>query len=75
VRAPAPDVALRVFARTEGAARVLEVTADPPGSPVASTAPGAGIGLALAPGPARLLVRLQVSGPARLDLYELHGLR
>ena len=75
VRAVASDVALRVFARAEGDARVLDVVADPPGSPLATTAPGAGVGLALAPGPARLLVRLQVDGPARLDLYELHGLR
>jgi hypothetical protein len=64
-----------VLARTEGAARVLEVTAEPPGEPVASAAPGAGVGVALAPGPARLLVRLAVEGPARLDLYELRGLR
>jgi hypothetical protein len=75
VRAVAADVALRVLARTEGAARVLEVTADPPGEPVASAAPGAGVGVALAPGSARLLVRLAVEGPARLDLYELRGLR
>lgn len=75
VRAVDAGVALRVLARTEGAARVLEVTADPPGEPVASAAPGAGVGVALAPGPARLLVRLAVDGPARLDLYELHGLR
>lgn len=75
VRAVASDVVLRVFARAEGDARILDVVADPPGAPVASAAPGAGVGVALAPGPARLLVRLQVDGPARLDLYELHGLR
>jgi len=75
VRAVDADVALRVFARSEGAARVLGVTADPQGEPVASTAPGAGVGIALAAGPARLLVRLEVTGPARLDLYEMRGLR
>jgi len=75
VRAVADDVVLRVFARTEGAGRVLDVTADPPATPVASAAPGAGSGVRLAPGPARLLVRLEIDGPARLDLYELHGLR
>jgi len=75
VRALAGDGSLRVFARVDGAARVLELGADPPGTPVVSAAPGAGWGIELAPGPARLFVRLAVDGPARLDLYELHGLR
>ena len=75
VRAPAADVALRVFARVDGAGQVLDVVADPPGTKVAAAAPGAGVGIELAPGPARLSVRLAIDGPARLDLYELHGLR
>ena len=75
VRAPAADVAVRVFARVDGAGRVLDVIAEPPGTPLAAAAPGAGVGLELAPGPARVFVRLAIDGPARLDLYELHGLR
>jgi len=75
VAAPPPDTVLRVFARVDGAGRILDVRADPPGTPLASPAPGAGAGLELAPGPARLFVRLAISGPARLDLYELHGVR
>ena len=75
VGALAPDVALRVFARVDGAGHVLDVVAEPPGTPVTSTAPGAGVGIELAHGPARLVVRLAIDGPARLDLYELHGLR
>jgi hypothetical protein len=75
VRAPAADVAVRVFARVDGAGRVLDVVADPPATPIAAAAPGAGVGLELAPGPARVSVQLAIDGPARLDLYELHGLR
>jgi hypothetical protein len=75
VRAAAPDEQVRVFARVDGAARVLEVTAEPPAAPIAAPSAGAGVGVALAPGTTRLSVRLAVDGPARLDLYELHGLR
>lgn len=75
VRPAADGVVLRVFARTVGAARVAGLTAEPAGTPLATPAPGAGVGLELAPGAAQVAVRLDVSGPARLDLYELHGLR
>lgn len=74
VRAPAPDVAVRVLARSDGAARVVELRARPDGTPLPPTG-GAGAGVELAPGAREVEVQLQVDGPARLDLYELHGLR
>ncbi|MFN8603684.1 MAG: glycosyltransferase family 39 protein [Candidatus Binatia bacterium] len=66
---------VRVLARVDGAARVLSVTSDPAGAPLAAEAPGAGAGVELSPGDGTVTVRLDVRGPARLDLYELHGLR
>jgi hypothetical protein len=75
VGAPPSGAVLRVFARVDGAARILDVRSEPSGTPLASAAAGAGTGLELPPGPARLLVRLAASGPARLDLVELHGVR
>jgi hypothetical protein len=73
---PAPDgTVVRVLARVDGAARVASVVADPPSAALAPDAPGAGIGVEVAASGAEIAVRLDVDGPARLDLYELHGLR
>ena len=66
---------VRVLARADGAARVVGLTSDPAGAPLVSDAPGAGTGVELPAGGGAVTVRLDVSGPARLDLYELHGLR
>lgn len=74
-RKPDDGTIVRVLARVDGAGRVVDVTADPPGVPLATDAPGAGVGVALPAGGGEVTVRLDVRGPARLDLYELHGLR
>ena len=72
--APAAEgTRVRVFARVRGHGRVVALESSPPGEPVATDAPGAGTGLALAPGPAEIRVSLALDGPALLDLYELHG--
>ena len=68
-----PGVEVRVLARTLGAARLAGLASDPAGEPLATRAPGAGKGLRLARTPAEVRVRLDVAGPALLDLYELHG--
>jgi hypothetical protein len=70
-RAPS-DVALRVLARTTGAARILSFEAEG-GQAEAVDAPGAGTALRLATTPTTVKVRLRVDGPASLDVYELHG--
>ncbi|MEW6272534.1 MAG: hypothetical protein AB1689_24920, partial [Thermodesulfobacteriota bacterium] len=75
VAAAAPATVLRVFARADGAARVLGIDSEPPGAPLASGAPGTGPGVELPPDPAQVVTRLAVDGPARLDLVELHGVR
>lgn len=66
---------VRVFARVDGAGRVVDLTASPAGTPLATDAPGAGFGVELPAAGGEVTVRLDVRGPARLDLYELHGLR
>ncbi len=74
-RAADDGIAVRIFARVDGAARVLDVTSTPAGAPLSSDAPGAGVGVELPATGGEVAVRLDVAGPARLDLYELHGLR
>jgi hypothetical protein len=73
---PAPASAVvRVLARVDGAARIASVVADPPSATLAPDAAGAGIGVEVPSAGGEISVHLDVSGPARLDLYELHGLR
>lgn len=73
---PAPEgKVIRALARVDGAARVVRVTGDPPAKPLGPEAPGAGTAVELSAGGGDVAVRLEVSGRARLDLYELHGLR
>jgi hypothetical protein len=72
--APAGTV-VRVLARVDGAGRVADLSVRPAGEPLRTDAPGAGTGVVLPPGGGEIAVRLDVTGPARLDLYELHGLR
>lgn len=73
---PAPDgTVVRALARIDGAGRVVQMTGNPRAIPLRVEAPGAGTGVELDAGGGDLAVRLDVSGPARLDLYELHGLR
>jgi hypothetical protein len=67
------NTTVRVFARMEGAGRVLQIASDPPGEPVVASAPGAGAGIVLPANARRLRLGLVVDGPAALDLYELHG--
>jgi hypothetical protein len=69
--APA-DMALRVLARTTGAARVLTIEAEG-GQEEVVEAPGAGRALRLGTTPTTVKLRLRVDGPASLDVYELHG--
>jgi hypothetical protein len=70
-----PGTVVRVLARVDGAARIAGVAADPPAATLAPDAPGAGIGVEAPAAGGEIAVRLDVDGPARLDLYELHGLR
>ena len=72
--APAGTV-VRVLARVDGAARVEDLSVRPPGQSLPVDAPGAGVGIAMPESGGEIAVRLDVDGPARLDLYELHGLR
>jgi hypothetical protein len=73
---PAPDgTVVRALARIDGSARVVRVTGDPPAKPLGIEAPGAGTAVELPGGGGDIAVQLDVTGPARLDLYELHGLR
>lgn len=73
VAAAPADTQVRVFARMQGAGRVVGIASDPPGEPVVATAPGAGTGLALPADARKLRLEVLVDGPAELDLYELHG--
>ncbi|MBM4245611.1 MAG: hypothetical protein FJ148_17685 [Deltaproteobacteria bacterium] len=72
------EVAARPPGVEEVAARppgVEEVAARPPGTVVSMEAPGAGVGVEMPASGGHVEARLEVGGPARLDLYELHGLR
>src|SRR5690606_3167743 len=62
VAAPPEGTTLRVFARVDGAGRVLELAAEPPATPLPAAGAGTGVGLELAPGPATLRVRLAIDG-------------
>ena len=74
-RAAADGTVVRVLARVDGAGRVADLSVRPAGEPLTVDAPGAGTGVVLPAGGGEIAVRLEVTGPARLDLYELHGLR
>ena len=70
---PPDEVTVRVLARLDGAGRVVSVTSEPPGEPLASAAPGAGIGVELPRAARAVRVALALDGPATLDVYELQG--
>ncbi|HYC22448.1 MAG TPA: hypothetical protein VEI94_07090, partial [Candidatus Bathyarchaeia archaeon] len=70
---PPDGVTVRVLARLDGAGRVVGVTSEPPGEPLVSAAPGAGMGVELPPAVRAVRVALALDGPATLDVYELQG--
>ncbi|MFP6662800.1 MAG: hypothetical protein VCC00_01195 [Deltaproteobacteria bacterium] len=64
---------VRVVAQISGAAEIVSLRSQPMGRPIRAPLPGGGAGILLPALAAEIRLQLRVSGPADLDLFELHG--